>query len=81
MLQAFRSATLLKKYPAQVLSCEYCEILKNTYFEEHLRMAASVIRHEFYIAENIAQKEIMVIKDPHLEILNAYHTVQLKLFN
>ena len=28
--------------PTQVFSCEYCEIFKNTYFEEHLRTAASV---------------------------------------
>ena len=25
----------LKKTPTQVFSCEYCEIFKNTYFEEH----------------------------------------------
>ena len=28
---------------AQVLSCEYYEIFKNTYFEEHLRTAASTL--------------------------------------
>ena len=27
--------------PAQVLSCEYCKIFKNTYFEKHLWTAAS----------------------------------------
>ena len=26
-----------------MFSCEYCEIFKNTYFEEHLRTAASVL--------------------------------------
>ena len=26
-----------KETPAQVLSCEYCGIFKNTYFEKHLR--------------------------------------------
>ena len=26
-----------------MLSCEYCKIFKNTYFEEHLQMAASVL--------------------------------------
>ena len=31
---------LLKKTPTQVISCEYCEIFKNTYFEEHLCTAA-----------------------------------------
>ena len=27
--------------PTQLLSCEYCEIFKNIYFEQHLRTAAS----------------------------------------
>ena len=31
----------LKRDSRQVFSCEYCEILKNTYFEKHLRTAAS----------------------------------------
>ena len=26
-----------KDTPTQVFSCEYCEIFKNTYLEEHLR--------------------------------------------
>ena len=30
----------LKETPAQVFSCEYCQIFKNTYFEEPLRTAA-----------------------------------------
>ena len=30
-----------KETPAQVISCEYCEIFKNTYFEEHLQTAVS----------------------------------------
>ena len=29
-----------KETPRQVFSCKYCEIFKNTYFEEHLRTAA-----------------------------------------
>ena len=41
-LQAFRPATLLKETPTQVISCEHCEIFKNTYFEKHLRTTASV---------------------------------------
>ena len=32
----------LKETPIQVFSCEYCKIFKNTYFEEHLQMAALV---------------------------------------
>ena len=31
-----------KETPTQVTSCEYCEIYKDTYFEEHLPRAASV---------------------------------------
>ena len=37
-----RPATLFKKRLWQVLSCEFYEIFKNTYFEENLRTAASV---------------------------------------
>ena len=29
-----------KETPAQVFSCEFCEIFKSTYFEKHLRTAA-----------------------------------------
>ena len=40
-----RPATLLKKETlTQVFSCEYCEIVKNTYIEKHLRRATSVHR-------------------------------------
>ena len=34
-------ATLLKKTLTQVFCYEYCKLLKNTYFGEHLRAAAS----------------------------------------
>ena len=30
-----------KQTPTKGFSCEYCEIFKNTYFEEHLQMTAS----------------------------------------
>ena len=33
----------LKENPPQVFSCKYCEIYKNSYFEEHLRTAASAL--------------------------------------
>ena len=33
---------LIKEARTQVFSCEYCEIFKNTYVEEHLQAAASV---------------------------------------
>ena len=35
---------LRKVIPTQVFSCKYCEIFDNTYFEEHLRTAASECR-------------------------------------
>ena len=36
-----------KESPAQVFSCEYCEIFKTTYFEERLRTAASDFSKNF----------------------------------
>ena len=37
-----RSCNFIKKrLLTQVFSCEICEIFKNIYFEEHLRMTAS----------------------------------------
>ena len=40
-LKFWGPATLLKKTPTQVLSCEICEIFNNNYFEEHLWTTAS----------------------------------------
>ena len=40
-MQFWGPATLLKKTPTQVLSCEICKLFKNNYFEEHLWMSAS----------------------------------------
>ena len=34
------TATVLKETPRQVFSCEYCEILKNTFFTEQVRETA-----------------------------------------
>ena len=34
--ESCRRATLLEQTPTQVFSSEYCEIFKNTYFDEHL---------------------------------------------
>ena len=48
-LQAFRPATLLKKIPTQVFSCEIWEILKSTYFEEHLNDCFRVLITSSYI--------------------------------
>ena len=36
-LQALRPVTLLKKTLTWVFSCEYCKILKNSFFIEHLK--------------------------------------------
>ena len=37
-----QARNLVKKEAlAQVLSCEFCEIFKNTYFTEHLRVTAT----------------------------------------
>ena len=41
---AFSLQLYEKETPTQVFSCEICEIFKNTYFEEHLWMAASTIK-------------------------------------
>ena len=37
-----------KETPVPVFSCEYCEIFKNTYFEEHLGTAPSVVSRDYY---------------------------------
>ena len=39
-LQAIRPVTLLKRDSTQIFSCEYQEIYKDAYFEEHLQMTA-----------------------------------------
>ena len=45
-----RLATLLKKeILAQVFSCEFCEISKNTLFTEHLWASTSVLRKNLSI--------------------------------
>ena len=41
-----RTATLLKECLAQMFSCEFCEISKNTFFTEYLRTTASNIYRE-----------------------------------
>ena len=37
----FKKVAGLKESPTQLLSCEICEIVKNTYFEQHLRTTTS----------------------------------------
>ena len=41
-LQAWRSATLLKRDSNPGFSCKYCEIFKSTFFEKHLWTSVSV---------------------------------------
>ena len=43
LCQSLRPATLFKKETlAQVFSCEFCEISKNIFYKEHLRITASI---------------------------------------
>ena len=43
LLKSIQACNFIKtRLQTQVFSCEICEIFKNTYFEEHLRTAASV---------------------------------------
>ena len=39
---AFQACNFIRKKLRHRFSCDYCEIFKNTYFEEHLRTAAIV---------------------------------------
>ena len=42
LCQSFQVCNFIKKETlAQVFSCEFCEISKNTFFTEHLRTTAS----------------------------------------
>ena len=41
-LQVWGPATVLKETPAKVFFCAYCEIFKNTYFQEKLQTTASL---------------------------------------
>ena len=42
-LQAWTTAVLSKRDLTQLFSCKCCKMFKKTYFEEHLRTAASVL--------------------------------------
>ena len=42
-LQAFRSVTFLQRDSNTGVSCEYCEIFRQTYFEDNLPTAAYVV--------------------------------------
>ena len=50
-LQTLVLATLNKKDSNTGVFCEFCKIFENTYFEEHLQAAASVVN--FYLKKLI----------------------------
>ena len=69
-LKPFRSATLLKRDSNTSVSCDYCEILKTTYFEEHLRTAASVysndlLKYKNCVIKNMLPERFCVYKEEH----------------
>ena len=45
-LQVFRPATLFKKIPALVFSCEYCKIFKNRHFYRAPPVTASIVQNQ-----------------------------------
>ena len=54
LLRNLRPATLLKKETlAQVFSCEFCKISKNTFFTENLWTTASGVSLTFYSETDI----------------------------
>ena len=55
----------LKETPAQVFSCEYCQIFKNTYFEEPLRTA-------LFTSLNQRQTELLFSPKALIEFLLEY---------
>ena len=58
-LDPFRSATLLERDSTQVFYYHFCESLNNTYFEEHLRTAASVYSNDLLIYLNCVIKNML----------------------
>ena len=55
-LDPFRSATLLERDSTQVFYYHFYESFNNTYFEEHLRTAASVYSNDLLIYLNCVIK-------------------------
>ena len=47
--------------PTQLLSCEYCEIFKNIYFEEHLRTAGWFWRRNFLMYKLIFKSIVFIL--------------------
>ena len=63
----FRPATLSKKTPTQLFSCEHCKIFKNTYFEKHLQ---TVVSDSSYILHKKLNKIIQGPDWPFVSIWN-----------
>ena len=53
LLYNLHSCTFKKQTQVQVLSCEFCEIFKDTFFTEHLRTTASnkILILNFFVSE------------------------------
>ena len=54
-----------KETPAQVLFCQFCEILMNTFFTEHLVSAPSdktQLPHSFYAVQFLMFFKILLLK-------------------
>ena len=63
-----------KDTSSQVLSCKYTEIFKNTYFKEHLRMAASESRcSPWFFPSNFFGKPV---KDRDGNVIQILNTIQ-----
>ena len=54
------------KTPAQVFSCEFCEISKNTFFTEHLWATASTNTHKH--SKTHAQTHILIKSNRSLKV-------------
>ena len=57
--------------PACMYYCEYCKIFKNTCFEEHLQMAASVTKASIYCF--LALYSFKFTKHSHFSIFTTLH--------
>ena len=51
-----------KETPIQVFSCDYCKVFKKTYFEEHLRTAASVYSKDLLKYKNCVIKNMLPVR-------------------
>ena len=68
--------TLRKEIPTEVFSCDFCEIFQNTYFVEHLQMAASIPSnfhkhfssfHDYAKTRHCAEIECLTYKDINID--------------